>query len=82
MLDVTFSLKGLKTIILQTTNTSQHAEFFHSLIFFSSYYTYSRTFVFIVTNKCVKNQIFSVMKLQVYVPLLAFWGLFLTETLK
>ena len=33
MLDVTFSLKGLKTIIFKTTNTSQHVEFFHSLIF-------------------------------------------------
>ena len=30
---MTFSLKGLKTINLQTTNTSQHVEFFHSLIF-------------------------------------------------
>ena len=33
MLDMTFSLKGLKTIIFKTTNTSQHVEFFHSLIF-------------------------------------------------
>ena len=33
MLDMTFSLKGLKSIIFKTTNTSQHVEFFHSLIF-------------------------------------------------
>ena len=30
---MTFSLKGLKTIISQTTNTIQYVEFFHSLIF-------------------------------------------------
>ena len=34
MLNMTFSLKGLKTIIFKTTNRSQHVEFFHSLIFF------------------------------------------------
>ena len=33
MLDITFSLKGLKTIIFKTTNTRQLVEFFHSLIF-------------------------------------------------
>ena len=36
---MTFSLKGLKTIILQTTNTSQHVEFFHSLIFSERFFT-------------------------------------------
>ena len=30
--EVFYPLKGLKTIIFKTTNTSQHVEFFHSLI--------------------------------------------------
>ena len=55
MLDMTFSLKELKTIIFKTTNTSQHVEFFHCLIFIVLAYIVSiffQTFKFLIDHHC------------------------------